>query len=198
MKGRLIVIEGLDGTGKSTLARGLALHLRALCLSTPGERLRSAREVFDGAQVSVAAQLFYAASVALAAAEAKVAMAAGRDVICDRYWLSTWVYAPERGGAVDLDAVESGLLPADYTLLCEVKEEERQARLRRRGMTGADRDTLAPARSAALRMRYRAGLGREVAGRGILLDLTGLSPEESVAAALQAVGVATGLRTRAA
>ena len=42
-----IVIEGLDGTGKSTLARSLAQHLGAIHLRTPDESLASVRPILD-------------------------------------------------------------------------------------------------------------------------------------------------------
>lgn len=192
-RGRFIVVEGLDGTGKSTLASGLAERLGAVLLRTPGAALAAARPLIDEAygDSPIAAQLFYASSVVAAAAEAMALVAAGRDVVCDRYWLSTWVYARERAASVDLRVVESTLPPADLTLLCEVDEETRSARLLRRGMSDADRATLAPGRAARLQRRYRQGLLRQVVGRAVVLDLTRLSPAEAVDAALLALALAS-------
>lgn len=191
-RGRFIVIEGLDGTGKSTLAAGLAERLGAVALRTPGAALAVARPVIDHAyrHAPIAAQLFYASSVVAAAAEAMAILSAGRDVVCDRYWLSTWVYARERAASVDLRVVEATLPPADLTVLCEVDEETRCERLQRRGMSAADQATLDPGRAGRLRRRYRKGLLRPVAGRSVVLDLTGKSPAEAVDAALRSLAAA--------
>lgn len=196
MKGRLIAIEGLDGTGKSTLAVALSRWLGAVQLSTPGA-LAAARGAVDAAG-GLAAQLYYAASVVLAAAQAETTLAAGRDVVCDRYWLSTWVYARERGGGVDLDEVEALLPAADCTLLCEVDDPVRGARLHQRGPSSEDLRTLDALRAARLRACYREGLSRRVAGRGVVLDLTPLSKEAALAAALRALGGHPLRGTRAA
>ncbi len=193
MKGRFIVFEGLDGVGKTTLVRRLAAKLDAVLLSTPDASIRSERASFDALYQSTpdAGHLFYAAAVAHASAVASFETARGRDVVLDRYWLSTWAYAILRGTTLRLGGVESRLLAADFTFLVTLDERERHARLQQRGATAGDRATLDTAVARTIEQRYRRGLGRRVAGRGCVLDVSGKNEDEGVAAILAVLGCAT-------
>jgi dTMP kinase len=133
MRGRLITIEGLDGTGKTTLADALAAALRAegrdvALLREPGgvelsERIRAlvkdpALEVDPRAE----ALLYAAARAQLVAARIEPALAAGTWVVLDRFVDSSLAYQGiGRGLGVDevlelnLHATH-GLLP-DATVL---------------------------------------------------------------------------------
>jgi transcription elongation GreA/GreB family factor len=80
---RVIALEGMDGTGKSTLARALCDTLDACLLRTPPEALAPARPDIDAALApsAVATQLFYGATVVLASDRARrlLARVARRD-----------------------------------------------------------------------------------------------------------------------
>ncbi len=167
MRGRLIVFEGLDGVGKTTLSERFALRLGAVWRSTPGAAFGDCREQLDRAFAAdpIGAQLLYAASVSRASVEARGLLEAGHDVVMDRYWLSTLAYAPLRGAFVDLGAVEAGLLPADVTVFVDLDEELRRSRLVSRGVTLADRQTFQPGVAAGLRERFHRGFARPVAGQ---------------------------------
>jgi dTMP kinase len=105
-RGRLWVIEGMDGSGKSTQAARLAARLRAagedpLALREPGatplgERIRAlllARDAArDGWHPRAEALLFFAARVELLAQAIEPALAAGRTVVCERFTPSTVAY----------------------------------------------------------------------------------------------------------
>jgi dTMP kinase len=108
--GRFIVLEGADGSGKSTQASRLVARLRAKGLnvvhvrdpgSTPlSEAVR--RVLLDPAtgRLSVEAEtfLYMAARAQLVADVIQPAIAAGRIVICERWTLSTEVYQGIAGG----------------------------------------------------------------------------------------------------
>lgn len=189
MRGRLIAVEGLDGTGKTTLSRGLAEALDAVWTTTPPPGLRAVRDVLDAAcaRHPVAAQLFYASAVVAAAEQALDHLVAGRDVVFDRYWLTTCVYAEARGRLVRLPQVERLLPPADVTILVELDEPERIRRLLARGASDHDRDTLDPRRAAAIGRAYRMALRRPIAGIGVVLDVTGLGVPQAVRAAARCI-----------
>jgi thymidylate kinase len=189
MPGKLIVLEGLDGVGKSTLSQALAHAIDAVWMTTPSAAIRLWRAQADQAfrDHPVSAQLFYAATVAAASDEARPILESGRDVVIDRYWLSTWVYASLRSDQVDLDTVERWLRPADVTLFVDIDEHERRNRLAQRGTSIEDQHTLLPGAADRLRDAFREGLKRPMAGAGRVLDVTGLSRDGAVSSAMDLI-----------
>jgi dTMP kinase len=134
-RGRLIAIEGIDGSGKSTQARRLADALGALCTHEPGatalgRHLRAlvlAPVAPDGRAMSARAEaLLMAADRAQHVAETvSPALEAGRWVVTDRFSASTLAYQGY-GHGLDLDKLEdlvtwaaSGI-EADLNVLVDV------------------------------------------------------------------------------
>jgi dTMP kinase len=145
-----ITFEGLDGSGKTTQAELLAESLRGegrdvLATREPGgtplgEEVR--RLLLDGVEMSAWAEaaLFAAARAELADTVIAPALAAGRDVVCDRYLDSSLAYqgiarglGVERVLQLNLNATD-GLLP-DRTFLVLVDPELAAER----GNMGSDR-----------------------------------------------------------
>jgi dTMP kinase len=138
VSGRFIVVEGLDGVGKTTFSKRLAARLGAVWLTTPPVELRAVREPFDQlfSEDIECRQLFYAASVLYMGRVAAKLRAEGRSVVMDRYWSSTAAYSQDSGLAL-CEVV--GMLPAaDLTIVLELEEEERQRRIKLRGMSMLD------------------------------------------------------------
>jgi dTMP kinase len=148
-RGRLITLEGLDGAGKTTLARGLldALRARGLdaeLLREPGgvvaaERIRT---LVKDPQLQVGARaeaLLYAAARAQLVEEALApALAAGRWVLLDRFVDSSLAY--QGGGrALGIEAVRAinafatGDVRPDRTLLLRIDPSLGRARQDGRG-----------------------------------------------------------------
>ncbi len=148
-RGRLITVEGLDGSGKSTLVETLAAALReggrpVEVLREPGgvqvaELIRSL--VKDPAlQIGTRAEaLLYAASRAqLVEERIRPALAAGTWVLLDRFVDSSLAYqgaGRELGveAVADLNVFATGGLVPDLTLLLSLDPEERRRRLTARG-----------------------------------------------------------------
>jgi dTMP kinase len=149
MRGRLITIEGLDGTGKTTLADALVDALRSdghdvALLREPGgvelsERIRAlvkdpALEVDPRAE----ALLYAAARAQLVAARVEPALAAGTWVLLDRFVDSSLAYQGA-GRALGIEAVRdinlfaTGGLRPDRTLLLRADPATRAARQAVRG-----------------------------------------------------------------
>jgi len=122
--GQLFVFEGPDGVGKTTLSKALSEHLNAtgiLCdyLSFPGRETGSlGRHVYelhhDPNRFGISAidpaslQLLHvAAHIDLIGQWILPKLAAGRHVILDRFWWSTWVYGVTAG--VDRNILRSML-----------------------------------------------------------------------------------------
>ena len=177
-----IVFEGLDGTGKSTVARGVAEALRAEFLTTPSPELREYREaiVASFGDCQEAAQLFYLATVFDASRRVKSLLAAGRSVVLDRYFLSTQAYAAFRGSVLGLDHVGDLLVPATLTVILHAPLDVRVARVTRRGESAADRETLTLAADRRLHAEHAARLHLSVAGRVLRLDSGGRTPQSLV------------------
>ena len=105
MEGKFIVIEGLDGSGKTTQIRLLAARLKAMgrsvaetaepTASATGGLIRDALSGFTPRTGTEIAALFMADRVAHNVNPVNginVMLAQGRDVICDRYYYSSLAY----------------------------------------------------------------------------------------------------------
>lgn len=141
-----IVLEGLDGVGKTTVARALTEDPYYTYLSTPGTELQPLRSaITEGLGESQTARaLFYAATVQAEGERAAILLQQGKSVVMDRYSASTIAYAKARGVEIDLDATLSKVIKPDLTILLTLDEQERQRRLAQRGTTAEDQETLQP------------------------------------------------------
>jgi dTMP kinase len=142
--GRLIVIEGIDGAGKSTLARSLAEELERRGVDcvlsrepTDGPHGRRIRELARGGAERLDAdaetELFIEDRRDHVRDVIAPALAAGRVVILDRYYYSTVAYQGARG--VDPDAIlerHRAFAPEpDFVFLLEIDVERALDRVRR-------------------------------------------------------------------
>ncbi|KAM8954493.1 UMP-CMP kinase 2, mitochondrial [Pelodytes ibericus] len=138
----VIVIEGLDATGKSTLTESLKVSLKAALLKSPPDCIAQWRKTFDD-EPSLLRRAYYALGNYIGAAG--IAEASQRSpVIVDRYWHSTAAYsiATEIGGGMDnLPEIHhdvyqwpGDLLKPDLVILLTVCDEERILRMRKRGL----------------------------------------------------------------
>ena len=167
-QGRLIVLEGPDGVGKTTLARALAGRLRSMgiaCdqLSFPGREegsigslvYRAHHETVAHGPDAISGVGLQALHVAahLDEIERRIlpALGGGRWVILDRFWWSTWVYG--RQGAADCETLEA-LIGAELVRWRDIRPD---------GLFLIDRsnDEVDPDARAQLREGYRMLSDRE-------------------------------------
>jgi len=137
MKTKLIILEGVDGAGKSTLARMLRDHLQSKnqavqCFSLPGQDPGTLGEVVyrlyhAPKSFGITTMTPLSIQVLMTAAHADTiqtkvlpALKAGHSVILDRFWWSTWVYA--RQAKVPINSVNH-LLELEQDLLARFKPQ---------------------------------------------------------------------------
>jgi dTMP kinase len=191
-RGRFIVLEGGEGTGKSTLLPRLAARLRERGLAVVETREPGGTAVGEGVRVLLRDRLdpwaetflFLAARAQLTAEVIRPSLAQGVWVVCDRFAASTLAYQGY-GRGLDLEAlrllnrVATGNLEPDLTILLDLEPAEG---LRRKGAQADDLRT--GAESLAFYERVRQGyreLCAAALGRCVVIDAA--QPPEAVEAA---------------
>jgi dTMP kinase len=135
----LITVEGLDGSGKTTLVQGLARELGATALREPGgeplaERIRDLVKAGDF-DAHAEALLFAAARAQLVATEIAPRLARGETLVLDRFVDSSLAYqGAARGLGIETVRAMNAFAPVpDRTLLLRIEPEVALARVSGRG-----------------------------------------------------------------
>jgi len=197
LPGLLVTFEGPEGSGKSTLIRGLADALAAtgiepLLLREPGgspvgERIRDI--LLDPGLPELLPEtelmLMVASRAQLVRERIRPALAAGRLVLCDRYADASVAYQGGGRGLPystvhDLNNLAVAGTTPDLTFLCLLPPEVGRAR-----MGGRDRDRLEREPDGFHARVYDAyrGMGESGEGRFHVLD-AGAAPEAVLAGAM--------------
>lgn len=146
-RGRLIILEGIDGSGTTTQTERLVEHLRrqgrtAVPTREPsvGPIGRLVREVLlgqhrmpQGASVDgrTMALLFAADRLDHLQREVEPLLAGGADVVSDRYLMSSMAYQAEEADREWVALLARGVRPPDLTILLDIPVEvAAQRRLR--------------------------------------------------------------------
>ncbi len=152
-----VVVEGLDGAGKSTLVQGLRASFDAVVLSSSNAitaEVRATCERMHGLR-GTSRQLFYAYSVSLTSDAAGRALDRGERVVVDRYWASTVAYPRIMGDATEaIEGIAATLRTPTLTLFLDVPRAVRAARIEGRGGAACGIDAASLERDEALRAAY--------------------------------------------
>ena len=87
----VLILEGADGVGKSTLARNLQQSLQALLLKTPPTELEHLRHHFDAADPQLRRAFYLLGNYVCAASLRQLEPT--QPVLVDRFWPSSAAYA---------------------------------------------------------------------------------------------------------
>jgi len=135
-----VVLEGLSGCGKSTIAALLAKRIRAKLCSTPMGPFRNAREVIDRQNRFPLARFYFYLAGVVHASGMITALLKKSSVVCDRYFLTSYCYHKSIG-AHPLPPSKSIILRRpDFTFLITCAEKKRRFRLARRGFSFNDEE----------------------------------------------------------
>jgi len=196
-RGRLIVFEGIDGSGKSSQAAAIAAVLRDRGLavvtcrdpgSTPvGDAVRELLLHRHDLKLTAAAEmlLYMAARAQLVREVIQPAIDEGRWVIADRFLLSNVVYQGHAGGLPpeqvrQVGEVATGGLSPDVTVLLDADLQTLAKRLDR------PLDRL-ESRGEAYRQRVQQGYHREAADDPSVVTVDASGDPASVQQAILAV-----------
>jgi dTMP kinase len=199
--GVFIVIEGLDGSGKTTQANLLATELaktRKVWLTAEPSQGKIGRFIrkcclYEDKRLPIEAEalLFAADRIEHLQAEIKPALDAGKVVICDRYTYSSLAYQGSGGLSVDwIKTINARALQPDFAIFIDVSPEKVIERLQRKKSVMETLETQQKVREVYL----------HYVKKGELISIDGDKPKEVVAAALIAkilelLKVANGFRT---
>lgn len=150
-----IVLEGLSGCGKSTIAARLAAETGATLVKTPGPPFDRCRDLIDVAATPTARYCFYLAGLAAAATPIRD-MLPTSAVICDRWLATTHAWHALLGVNVLDDYGHLTLPEPDLAVLVLCDEHVRRIRLNRRGRSHNDRLEAEGDREEELLRGYRA------------------------------------------
>lgn len=119
MNHQFIVVEGFDGSGKSTIAHWLAEHMGYQYHKTPMGMFAELRSHFDREDVDFQQRYcFYAADCMRASLYIQEQMAQGQKIVLDRYYYSTIAYHESRMPGISklLPGIFQPLLKPDLIL----------------------------------------------------------------------------------
>lgn len=126
-----VSIEGLSGSGKTTVSRMLATSLGAQWYTTPPALFRPIRGLVEQKATPLARHLFYFAGIAQASAEIEEILE-HQPVVCDKYAATMLAYS--RACGVSVEAPPRALvIEPDFAVLLEVPTSLRFERVEARG-----------------------------------------------------------------
>jgi radical S-adenosyl methionine domain-containing protein 2 len=151
----LVAIEGLDGSGKSTVARRLTERLEATLVENPPRGWKTERTAADRAD-EVTRRAFYLRGNRAATAEAEATLSSGRPVVMDRSAASTLAFGEATAGRVAAaSSWPADLRRPDLLVLLNVPEDVRLERIAGRQTWTTEERTLAA--DGAFRRRVLEG-----------------------------------------
>jgi dTMP kinase len=136
-----IVFEGLDGSGKSTIAKEVSKIINAKTIKTPPKQFDNIRNALDYyyQDCSEGSRFFYLSTLFFASNIIKHELKNNNSIIADRYWMSTCVYNDSIINDKDLKKYSDLLIKPDITFFLNVSKEARLERLMNRvNVTNSD------------------------------------------------------------
>lgn len=130
-KGILINIEGLSGTGKSTIAELLTSEINAKLERTVPEKFSELRKLIDQSKSINARFCFYLSAVFYSIDNIEKNLGLGKNVVVESYFYRTIAFHRGMGSELDIIIPENVLKPTlNIYLECDPKELEKRKKSR--------------------------------------------------------------------
>jgi thymidylate kinase len=190
-RGGLIVFEGDNGIGKTTIGDIVTRELGAMRVETPTKGYGGIRDYVNSRGSLTGTFLYYLSSVFDASLEIEQALKKGANVVCDRYAASSFVDFLILSG-LSLERLDSfygfireRLVQPEATILLRCSHEERLRRIGGRGTPISSRDNMTKDYSDKTDHFYDSIMAREKNWH--VLDTTKQKEEETAAEVLKIV-----------
>lgn len=170
----IVAVEGIDCTGKGEVCPRLATALNAVLYKTPPEHMREEQNRIN-ATATDAEHYRYFTSVVRTASEDIALLATTRNIVIDRYWVTTVVYHRVMGIQAELADMGNIVMP-DLTVYLTVSPEVQAKRMNGRGMSPGDKRM--DGRQHLLRQVYDEVLATQ--GNVVRVDTSDITPEQVI------------------
>jgi len=130
---QFIALEGIDGSGKTTVCKILSKKINAEIYKTPSWPFSDLRDVIDNT-VDIKSRFFFYLSSVIHASSEIARLLKHKHVVCDRYILSTLCYhRASESFLKSFDENQVGILQPDYTFFLNADYNIRMERIAIRG-----------------------------------------------------------------
>ncbi|KKQ02924.1 MAG: hypothetical protein US18_C0008G0012 [Parcubacteria group bacterium GW2011_GWB1_36_5] len=138
----ITIIEGVDGTGKSTLCQNLVRNLGGIVYATPPKILTEERKKIDRFSSPQESFAFYSRGIEIAFAEINQLSKLHRCIFVDRYWISTVATHLALGAKIEVAEMVKYEDPNFFTVFLTINIKKQSLRFSKRGMTDGDQKLL--------------------------------------------------------
>lgn len=131
-KGKFIVIEGLDGCGKSTISKQLQKKYNAVLLNALPNKIKPWLEIVGNTKIPEATFSYFTLCNLLKSQEIENIIGTGKNVILDRYFYTTYVYHQEiikENFPSEIKDFYNNLIQPDLVIFLDVPQRIRTERI---------------------------------------------------------------------
>jgi dTMP kinase len=171
-----VSIEGLKGSGKTTVSRLLAEQLGARWCTTPPDLFRPIRDAIQEKATPIARHLYYLAGIVQASAEI-AGILTRQPVVCDKFVATMVAYSRAAGIEVGMPSQDLVIQP-DFAFVLEVPIALRLKRI-------ASRSPITPEQEAFVHMEETCDVMRQYRGLSVMVQDNSDAVTTSVARILQ-------------
>lgn len=133
MNNLFITIEGVDGVGKSTITKMLAISMKGVKIQTPSSRFLNQRKIIESSYNKESKFNFYINSIIEQQKEIEELLRSS-NVICDRYTHSTFAYQwpIDKELPISINKYFVNIKEPDFSFLLIASQDGRKERISKR------------------------------------------------------------------